>query len=294
MIIVGDCRKELQRLPRDYVQTVCTSPPYYGQRDYDIDGQIGRDQSLNEYIADIVDALSAVRGVLKPDGTVWLNIGDTYASSPPGNKTRGLDKWKTSGLHGAATSEQYADTLDGSQMLRQDTVKGSGRKPKNLLMVPARVAIALQDDGWILRSDIIWAKSSCLPESVRDRPTRSHEYVFLLAKSQKLQVQRRRHQDAVRQPVGATGEPPHRLAHQPAVIQGSGRAQAPCRIPRGACRPVRQGRLRCRRHGSGSILRLRHSRRRLQTTRAQLHRRRDQRLLCGHRYEKDSRRMTVY
>ena len=143
---------------------------------------IGLEPTLGEWVQNIVAVGREVWRVLRDDGTFWLNLGDSYASSAPGNKTSGLAKWATSGLHGAKISAKYAETLDRSQGQRRDTLAGSRLTPKNLLGQPWRVALALQDDGWILRSDIIWHKPNPMPQSVRDRPTSAHEYIFLLTK----------------------------------------------------------------------------------------------------------------
>lgn len=147
------------------VQTIVTSPPYFGLRDYGADGQMGAESSLDEYVAGMVTLFRELRRVLSDDGTLWLNIGDSYAGSgAPG----GVSKT----LVGTQNSVMSAGNLKPKPGVR-----------KNLLGVPWRVAFALQADGWILRSDIIWAKPNPMPESVTDRPTKSHEYLFLLAKS---------------------------------------------------------------------------------------------------------------
>lgn len=147
----GDCLEVLPTLPEASVHCVVTSPPYYGLRDYGVDGQIGLEQTPDEYVANIVAVMREVWRVLRDDGTVWLNLGDSYASS--GKPGFGI----------APTPE--------------------GLKPKDLIGIPWRVALALQQDGWYLRSDIIWHKPNPMPESVTDRPTKAHEYVFLLTKS---------------------------------------------------------------------------------------------------------------
>jgi site-specific DNA-methyltransferase (cytosine-N4-specific) len=163
-IIVGDARHELARFPENTFQTCVTSPPYWGLRDYGIDGQIGAETKVDEYLADLVTVFREVRRVLREDGTLWLNIGDSYTS---GGRT-----WRDSDEKNPARGMSYrAPTPDGL-------------KPKDLIGVPWRLAMALQADGWYLRADIIWHKPNCQPESVKDRPTRSHEYVFLLSKSE--------------------------------------------------------------------------------------------------------------
>jgi DNA modification methylase len=177
----GDCRAVFSELPEESVHCVVTSPPYWGLRVYGTPGQLGLEKSPEEYVASMVEVFRAVRRVLRADGTVWLNLGDAYASSPPGNTKTGVEKWSTSGLHGGV-SPVYAATLDASVGKRRNTV-APGLKPKDLVGIPWRVAFALQADGWYLRSDIIWSKPNPMPESVTDRPTKSHEYLFLLSRS---------------------------------------------------------------------------------------------------------------
>ena len=141
-ILTGDCRELLRTLDAESVQCVITSPPYWGLRDYGVSDQIGLEPSPQEYVRQMVEVFREVRRVLRNDGTVWLNLGDSYATGTP-----------------------------------------PGLKPKDLIGIPWRVALALQDDGWWLRSDIIWAKPNPMPESVTDRPAKAHEYIFLLTKS---------------------------------------------------------------------------------------------------------------
>lgn len=164
-IILGDTRHVLEGLPSNFYATCITSPPYWGKRDYGVQDQIGAEDNLNEYIESLVSIFRSVREKLKDDGTLWLNIGDSYTS---GNRT-----WRAPDKKNPARSMSY----------RPPTPEGL--KPKDLVGVPWRVAFALQDDGWYLRSDIIWYKPNCQPESVKDRPTMSHEYIFLLTKSEK-------------------------------------------------------------------------------------------------------------
>ena len=166
----GHVVDELRALPAESVHCVVTSPPYYGLRDYGVKDSIGLEPTLDQYIAAIVDTFREVRRVLRDDGTVWLNLGDSYQSSPKGN-LNGQDKSTLTSTKTQQNSPSGINKMD------------RGSKPKDLMMVPARVALALQADGWWLRSDIIWAKPNPMPESVRDRPTRSHEYIFLLSKS---------------------------------------------------------------------------------------------------------------
>jgi site-specific DNA-methyltransferase (cytosine-N4-specific) len=164
-IIVGNCIAELKKFEPCQFQTCVTSPPYWGLRDYEHNGQIGAEETLENYISNIVRVFSEVKRVLKDDGTLWLNIGDAYTS---GGRT-----WRDADKKNPARAMSY----------RPDTPKGL--KPKDLIGLPWRIAFALQNDGWYLRSDIIWHKPNCQPESVKDRPTQSHEYIFLLTKNEK-------------------------------------------------------------------------------------------------------------
>lgn len=163
-IFEGDTLKALELIPSGRVQCAITSPPYWGLRDYNISGQIGLELNLPEYINRLVSVFREVRRVLKDDGLFWLNIGDGYTS---GNR-----KWR------APDKKNRARAMN----VRPDTP--AGLKPKDLLGVPWRLALALQEDGWFLRSDIIWNKPNAMPESVKDRPNRSHEYLFMFSKSE--------------------------------------------------------------------------------------------------------------
>lgn len=164
-ILIGDVRQVLQSIPDKHFRCAVTSPPYWGLRDYGTEGQIGAETDVREYIKDLVAVFREVRRTLTDDGTLWLNIGDSYTS---GGRT-----WRQSDSKNAGRAMSY----------RADTPEGL--KPKDLIGVPWRLAFALQEDGWYLRTDIIWNKPNCQPESVKDRPTRSHEFVFLLSKSPK-------------------------------------------------------------------------------------------------------------
>lgn len=174
-LITGDCRDVLATLPDASVQCCVTSPPYFGLRDYGVSGQLGLESTLAEYIAGMVSVFREVWRVLKDDGVLWLNIGDSYCSHDPGGKRDG-EFLNPGGRQSDASkgARNRAGTFARGQM---------GLKQKDLMMVPARLAIALQDDGWWLRSDIIWHKPNPMPESVRDRPTSAHEHIFLLTKS---------------------------------------------------------------------------------------------------------------
>lgn len=164
-IIEGDCRESLRTLDAGSVQTCVTSPPYFGLRDYGHDGQIGLEPTPDEFVAELVSVFREVRRVLRDDGTLWLNLGDSYASDFKG--TGGLNSKQPTNAGSLYAPRKF----------------NHGAKPKDLLGIPWRVAFALQADGWYLRSDIIWSKPNPMPESVTDRPTKAHEYVFLLSKS---------------------------------------------------------------------------------------------------------------
>ncbi|MFQ6027299.1 MAG: DNA-methyltransferase [Dehalococcoidia bacterium] len=162
--IEGDSSRVLAEIPNDTFQTCITSPPYWSLRNYHIEGQIGLEFELSDYIDKLVNIFEQVRRVLREDGTFWLNIGDSYTSG--GRTWRALDKKNpVRAMH-----------------IRPPTP--DGLKPKDLIGVPWRLAFALQEAGWYLRSDIIWYKPNCQPESVKDRPTRSHEYLFLFSKNE--------------------------------------------------------------------------------------------------------------
>jgi DNA modification methylase len=166
-ILTGDCRDVLKQIPDRTVQMVCTSPPYLGLRDYQVSGQIGLEGSPAEYISEIVSVFREIRRVLRDDGICFLNLGDSFANDT---------KW------GGSTGGKHVSGLHGQTGIGRER-RFTGLKPKNLMMIPARVAIALQEDDWILRSDIIWAKGNAMPEPTTDRPTSAHEHIFLLAKS---------------------------------------------------------------------------------------------------------------
>lgn len=175
-ILKGDCREVLRSLPDESVHCVVTSPPYFGLRDYGVAGQIGLEPTPDAFVAELVGVFSEVRRVLRDDGTVWLNLGDSYASGGTGGAS---DKSRLNGGKGVGPLEKIKQ---GPAISRKPA---EGTKPKDLIGIPWRVAFALQADGWYLRQDIIWSKPNPMPESVRDRCTKAHEYIFLLSKSQK-------------------------------------------------------------------------------------------------------------
>lgn len=181
-ILTGDCRAVLQSLPDESVHCVVTSPPYWGLRDYGVDGQMGLEASLGEHIAVLVDVFREVRRVLRIDGTVWLNYGDCYATSPNG---RSAVDTKAAGKDDRTFRDKPFSTVSGVL------------KAKDLCMAPNRVAIALQEDGWWVRSEIIWHKPNPMPESIKDRPGTAHEKVWLLSKSARYYYD----QEAVLQPA---------------------------------------------------------------------------------------------
>jgi DNA modification methylase len=163
--LFGDCRASMRDLIEQgvKVQTVITSPPYFGLRDYGAPGQLGLEQTPAEYVANLVEVFRLVRQMLADDGVVWLNLGDSYTS---GNRT-----WRA------------PDAKSAPRAMRERAPTPDGLKPKDLIGIPWRTAFALQEDGWYLRQDIIWAKPNPMPESVTDRCTKAHEYIFLLTKN---------------------------------------------------------------------------------------------------------------
>lgn len=164
LLIAGDSERALASIPDGVFQTCVTSPPYWSLRDYHIAGQIGLEQSVDDYIEHLLRVFAEVYRTLRDDGTLWVNIGDSYTS---GGRT-----WRAT---------------DKKNPVRAMTVRPptpDGLKPKDLIGVPWKLAFALQKQGWYLRTDIIWNKPNCQPESVKDRPTRAHEYVFLFSKSE--------------------------------------------------------------------------------------------------------------
>jgi DNA modification methylase len=176
VIHTGDALAVLKTMPDNSINCVVTSPPYFGLRDYQVDGQIGLEPTPREYVEAMTAVFAEVRRVLTADGTCWVNLGDSYAKSVSNNGGYSA-KSTLAGFTNPDTKGRRAN--ESGAQIRID----SGVGEKNLIGIPWRVAFGLQDDGWILRSDIIWSKPSCMPESVTDRPTRAHEYVFLLTKS---------------------------------------------------------------------------------------------------------------
>jgi DNA modification methylase len=175
-ILHGDVREQLASLPDGCVQTCVTSPPYFGLRDYGHAGQIGLEPTPEAFVAALVAVFADVRRVLADDGTLWLNLGDSYATQGGRGEARMVELGRPS--TGALTPHEARGSASGTKV-------PDGLKAKDLIGIPWRVAFALQADGWYLRSDIIWSKPNPMPESVTDRPTKAHEYIFLLSKSQR-------------------------------------------------------------------------------------------------------------
>lgn len=190
-ILNGDCRDVLKTLPDQSVHTCVTSPPYFGLRDYGHTGQMGLEPTPDEFVSELVNVFREVRRVLRDDGTLWLNLGDSYASYRDGKATPDT----TRGL-----SEGTLVPKGSAKNRMSSTFVGTSIKHKDLIGIPWRVAFALQADGWYLRQDIIWHKPNPMPESVTDRCTKSHEYIFLLSKSPKYYFDH----EAIKEPVAAS------------------------------------------------------------------------------------------
>lgn len=186
-ILLGDALETVRTLPSESIDACITSPPYFGLRDYGVDGQLGLERSPEEYIQRLVDVFREVRRVLRSCGTLWLVIGDSYAGSA---KDRKADGTHHDGK--PSKSSEYIGT-SGGHLWRTNA---PGCKPKDLIGIPWMLAFALRADGWYLRQDIIWSKPNCMPESVRDRCTKSYEHIFLLAKSRQYYFDT----DAIREP----------------------------------------------------------------------------------------------
>jgi DNA modification methylase len=192
----GDCRETMRRWKNEGIaaQTCVTSPPYFGLRDYGHDGQIGLEQTPEQYIAALVEVFQCVRDVLADDGTLWVNIGDSYAAQRGG--THQPAETLAGGISGktADGSRVNRDRHDGYNPTRN--ASAIGLKHKDLIGIPWMLAFALRADGWYLRQDIIWSKPNPMPESVRDRCTKAHEYIFLLSKAERYYFD----SDAIKEP----------------------------------------------------------------------------------------------
>lgn len=182
-ILCGDALQKLKELPDKSIQCCVTSPPYWGLRNYGVRGQIGEETHPRFFIAALSRVFKEVWRVLKDDGTLWLNLGDTYAA----------------GGHGGGGSFDLDGTLSKKAQIKKPRKAPHGFKRKELIGIPWRVAFKLQEAGWYLRSDIIWAKPNPTPESVQDRPTKSHEYIFLMTKNEKYKY----NGDAIKEPLSA-------------------------------------------------------------------------------------------
>jgi len=187
-VLEGDCLQVLRSMPDESVHCVVTSPPYWGLRDYGVDGQLGLEPTLAEHIETMVGVFEEVRRVLRSDGTLWLNYGDCYASTPNG---RSAADTKALGDDDRTFRDKPFSTVGPIDRGKRTAKRWGGGnlpatgflKPKDLCMVPNRIAIALQDAGWWVRSEIIWHKPNPMPESVTDRPATAHEKIWLLSKS---------------------------------------------------------------------------------------------------------------
>jgi DNA modification methylase len=180
MILIGDCREQMRTLPDNSVHCVVTSPPYFGLRDYGHAGQLGLEPTPDEFVAVMVEVFREVRRVLRDDGTLWLNLGDSYSHGGCG--ARDKEKWPKQ---------------SSNDHMKKHAKRKTGLKPKEMIGIPWRVAFALQADSWYLRQDIIWHKPNPMPESVRDRCTKAHEYIFMFSKSPNYFYDT----DAVREPA---------------------------------------------------------------------------------------------
>ena len=207
-IHIGDCIASMRGLPDQSVHTCVTNPPYFGLRDYGMPGQIGLEPTPAEFVAAMVEVFREVKRVLRDDGTLWLNLGDSYA------RTGGTDRKVSASASVGSTRRTLDHIADRTQKAP------SGLKDKDLIGIPWRVAFALQDDGWYLRQDIIWHKPNPMPESVTDRCTKAHEYLFLLSKSPRYYFDN----EAIKEPVAESSAA--RLA-QPTLATQAGSARVP-------------------------------------------------------------------
>ncbi len=191
-LICADAAAGLKTLPQESVQMCVTSPPYYGLRDYGTDGQIGVEQTPREYIDRLVEVFAEVHRVLKPDGTLWLNISDSYAGSGKGPMSIQV-----------AGNGKNRNLYDMKSRIYEVPKRWENIKPKDMIGIPWMLAFALRDFGYYLRSDIIWHKTNCLPESVKDRPTKSYEHIFLFAKSPKYYFNYKAIQEPIKEVTAA-------------------------------------------------------------------------------------------
>lgn len=203
-ILIGDCRDRLREMTAASVNCCVTSPPYFGLRDYGHAGQIGLEPTPDEFVAAMVEVFREVRRVLRDDGTLWLNLGDSYSGSGRGgNPEAGTKQGTNAGSQtvGVLYGREHDDAEFERRRIREGNARlaASGIKPKDLIGIPWMVAFALRADGWYLRQDIIWSKPNPMPESVRDRCTKAHEYLFLLSKGPRYYFDA----EAIAEPLGA-------------------------------------------------------------------------------------------
>ena len=225
-ILLGDCLQTLKTLPDQSVHCCVTSPPYWGLRNYGHDGQIGQEETPEAFVSKLVEVFREVHRVLRDDGTLWVNLGDSYAGS-------GKGAWGSEASVDEArqrTKEVYIPTRDDAPLAGHVP---AGLKRKDLVGIPWRVAFALQQDGWYLRQDIVWHKLNPMPESVTDRCTKAHEYIFLLSKSDRYYFDH----EAIKEPVvkGAAGsrfDTGKTGLHQQGRAQGGDRAESETRNKR--------------------------------------------------------------
>lgn len=205
--LVGDCRELLPRIPPGSIHTCITSPPYWGLRDYGVDGQIGLESSVEKFVQELVKVFRLVRETLRADGTLWLNLGDTYSQGNRGSvgnmDQMGVGTRNREDCQAAMLKMKPSRRRDRAMMPDNRSIAVFQCGPKQLLGIPWRVALALQADGWILRQDIIWSKPNPMPESVRDRCTKSHEYLFLLSKRPRYYWDK----SAMMEPAAGTSRP---------------------------------------------------------------------------------------
>ena len=210
-LLIGDCREQLATLPAGCAQTCVTSPPYWGLRDYGHGDQLGLESTPDEYVARMVEVFREVRRVLRDDGTLWLNLGDSYAATGKSGGGSQGERWESAGA-----------ITEGPRGGRWSPAP-PGLKPKDLVGIPWRVAFALQADGWYLRSDIIWHKPNPMPESVTDRPTKAHEHLFLLSKSERYYYDA----EAIAESAGTAGRARVEVEHGSGGYQSTAMGRRP-------------------------------------------------------------------
>lgn len=230
-IIIGDCLESLRVMPACSVDCCVTSPPYFGLRDYGMDGQLGLESTPDEFVTAMVEVFREVRRVLRDNGTLWLNLGDSYAGSW-GNQGRKKERGTQREINGEMM-QKVGDGRYPSTGSNTGKIRTEGVKLKDLYGIPWRVAFALQADGWYLRQDIIWHKPNPMPESVRDRCTKAHEYIFLLSKGPRYYYDN----EAIKEPVAASSIA--RLAQNVAAQAGSDRVPGKTNGPMKAVRAKR-------------------------------------------------------